>query len=166
MKHLLTLFIFLGTLSTPFFTFAQVGIGVYPSGSEPGLSFKTSQRTKFFADIRLQDLQYTNFADQQHIKTELLAKRRFNWFDRINFVIGIGPRAEFYGHQDNFFGVVAPIAVEGFPFPFPNAGLFFEVAPYYSSDFNGNFHSGFRTVSGINFFFVSRKDELPPPETP
>ncbi|MFN6944476.1 MAG: hypothetical protein ACK4ND_05980 [Cytophagaceae bacterium] len=144
-----------------FSSYSQVGLGVYPSGSEAGLSFKTSKLNSFFADIRMSDFNFSQNIEELSFKNEVFAKYRLTYFERINFIIGLGPRMEFYGQRRPFWGIAAPIAVEAFPFPFPNAALFFEVAPFYASDLHGQYHGGFRTASGINFYFVPRKSKLP-----
>jgi hypothetical protein len=152
LKSFLFVFIFLVVLTAK----GQVGVGLYPSGTEPGISFKTSKVKPVYADIRFTDFFFSD-SDHFKFKSEVLVKRRFTYFERINFVVGVGPRMEYYSNDNLFYGVVAPLAVEAFPFPFPNAGLFFEVGPYYTTDFSGQFHGGFRTASGINFYFVNRK---------
>jgi hypothetical protein len=134
--------------------FSQVGIGVYPSGNEPGFGFKTSHKGKWFADIRIADVLLPQDRDMFRVRGEVLAKRRFTYFERVNFVTGIGPRIEYSGNTGSFYGLVIPVAVEAFPFPFPNAGLFFEVGTYGVTDFEGPIKAGFRTVAGINFYFT------------
>jgi hypothetical protein len=143
----------------PLFSWAQVGIGVYPSGNEPGFGVKTSQTARYFADIRIADVLLPQDRTEFRIRTEILAKRRFTFYERANFITGIGPRLEHNGSDGIFYGLTLPVAVEAFPFPFPNVGLFFEVGSYFVSDFNGRSQAGFRTVGGINFYFMRNGSE-------
>jgi hypothetical protein len=137
--------------------FSQVGIGVYAGGNEPGLTFNTSRYGKYFVDFRISDVLLPQDRSEFRIRSEVMLKRRFTYFDRANFILGLGGRVRHTGSEGTFYGISLPVAVEAFPFPFPNAGLFFEVGPYLASDFNGRSVGGFRTASGINFYFFRQQ---------
>jgi hypothetical protein len=53
-------------------------------------------------------------------------------------------------------GGVMPIGVEAFPFHFQNAGLIFEVAPFYVTDQDSKYNAGLRTVAGFVFYFPKK----------
>lgn len=70
--------------------------------------------------------------------------------------MGLGFRSNWNLTTSHKHGVVVPIGVEAFPFPFQNAGLFFEAAPYFETDNQSNWQGGIRTVAGFVFYFPKK----------
>ena len=131
-----------------------VGIGIYPTGTETGLGFRSSKNARLVADVRIAKANfYTNESLSSFI-TEVSAVYKVVKLEKVRFHIGIGERTEWnFGSKNNKYGVVVPVGVEAFPFPFQNAGLFFEVAPFLTHDFVSETSGGIRTVAGFIFYF-------------
>ena len=134
------------------------GIGFYPTGTEAGLGFRSSKDSKFLVDARLTKCTiYTN-PKQGSFNTETSLLYRIAYYERVRMHIGLGFRGEWTitANQNDRLGVVMPLGVEAFPFPFQNAGLFFEVAPYFSTNSTGQ-NYGLRTVAGFAFYFIKKE---------
>ncbi len=159
MKSLLVI-LFLGVNFT--YTFCQnlnlgPGIGFYPTGTEAGLGFRSSKDSKFLIDVRVTKFNIYNNPKQGNFNTETSLLYRIAYYERVRLHLGLGFRGEWTitANQNDRLGVVMPLGVEAFPFPFQNAGLFFEVAPYFTSNSSGQ-NYGLRTVAGFAFYFIKK----------
>ena len=94
--------------------------------------------------------------------TELSGACRVIKLEKVRFHIGLGLRNEWnYGGNKNKIGAVVPVGVEAFPFPFQNAGLFFEAAPFFTHDLEHAYDAGIRTAAGFVFYFpIKEKQEI------
>lgn len=84
---------------------------------------------------------------------------RISNHEKLRFNIGLGFRTEwnFTPKQNQRYGIVVPLGIEAFPFPFQNGGLFFEVAPYFTND-KANFQNiGIRSSSGFIYYFTQKQ---------
>ncbi|MDF2437402.1 MAG: hypothetical protein K0Q95_1778 [Bacteroidota bacterium] len=155
MKARITLLFFFFLLSS--FTFSQetgIGIGIYPTGSETGLGFRSSKNSRLIADVRIGKAAFFSNQAQSSFMTEVSAVYKVVRLEKVRFHLGLGFRTEWnFGGKENKYGGVMPIGVEAFPFPFQNAGLIFEVAPYYMEDFHNVYNGGLRTLAGFIFYF-------------
>ncbi|MGZ4117121.1 MAG: hypothetical protein ACXVPY_06550 [Bacteroidia bacterium] len=105
-------------------------------------------------DARIAKANFYSNQAMTSFTTEASAICRVIRLEKVRFHIGIGVRTEwnFAGKKDKWGGVV-PIGVEAFPFPFQNAGLIFEVAPFFTHDLVNSYYAGLRTVAGFVFYF-------------
>jgi hypothetical protein len=135
-----------------------VGIGLYPTGSEAGLGFRLNKDKRVSLDARLAKANiYSSSASISAFVTELNMIYRVILLEKIRFHTGIGLRSDWNLTQTHKHGVIIPIGVEGFPFSFQNAGIFFEVAPFFESDDKSNWQGGLRTVAGFVFYFPKKR---------
>jgi len=133
------------------------GIGLYATGSETGIGFRSGKETRWVLDARIAKANvYSEKSKASSITTELSGVSRIVKLEKVRFHIGIGYRAEWNINTVNRHGVVVPVGVEAFPFPFQNAGLFFEAAPFVTSDPHQNYYSGIRTSAGLVFYFLRK----------
>lgn len=138
-----------------------VGIGFYPTGTEAGIGFRSGKNSLACLDARISKAIFTPKAGSSSFISELNVIFRTVLLEKIRFHIGIGGRGEWNIDRPNKYGAVIPIGVEGFPFAFQNAGIFFEVAPYYASDWIKDFNAGLRTVAGFVFYFPTKTKNVP-----
>lgn len=136
-----------------------IGIGLYPTGTEAGLGFRLNKDKKLSADGRITKANFYSDSKtgQSAFITELCATYRAVFIEKVRFHLGIGYRGEWNLVTSHKHGAVAPIGVEAFPFPFQNAGLLFEVAPFYVFDNSTRSYGGMRTVAGFVFYFPCKK---------
>lgn len=161
MKKYVLLSFFISNLSL--FAQTSVGIGIYPTGTETGIGFRSSRTAKWIADVRLTKANFYDNKTMSSVISEASAVCRVVRLEKLRFHVGMGLRTEWnFGGKNNKVGGVIPIGVEAFPFPFQNAGLFFEAAPFYTSDLETHFYAGLRTVAGFVFYFPSspKQEEL------
>jgi len=138
------------------FAFSQtgIGIGIYPTGTETGLGIRTSKEARLALDARITRANiFSEKSKTSSFVTELSLVYRIIKLDKVRFHVGLGYKADWNFNETHKHGVVIPIGVEVFPFPFQNAGLFFEAAPFYVSDFKSKDNSGIRTAAGFVFYF-------------
>lgn len=133
------------------------GIALYPTGTEAGLGFRSSRDTRWVLDVRATRANlYSDKTKASSFVTEVSAVCRVIKLEKVRFHLGVGYRGDWNFLEKHRHGVVVPVGVEAFPFPFQNAGLFFEVAPYFVSDFNNSNQAGMRTVAGFVFYIPSK----------
>ncbi len=131
-----------------------IGIGLYPTGTETGFGIRTSKETRFAGDARITRANIFNEKSKASaFVTELSLICRVVKLERLRFHVGLGYKADWNLNETHKHGVIVPIGVEAFPFPFQNAGLFFEAAPFYVSDFISRNNAGIRTAAGFVFYF-------------
>ncbi|HWY11757.1 MAG TPA: hypothetical protein VN026_10555 [Bacteroidia bacterium] len=148
-------------LNTNSFSQTGVGIGFYPTGTEAGIGFRSGKNSLACLDARVSKAVFTPKAGTSSFITELNVLFRAVLLEKVRFHIGIGGRGEWNIDRPNKYGAVIPIGVEGFPFSFQNAGIFFEVAPYYTSDWVKDYNAGLRTVAGFVFYFPTKPKTQP-----
>lgn len=152
------LFFTLGILITGLY-YAQTGrgIGLYATGTETGIGFRSGKETRWVIDVRLAKANiYSERSKASSVTSELSAVCRLVKLEKVRFHLGLGYKAEWNIHAEHRHGAVIPVGVEAFPFPFQNAGLFFEAAPFMMSDPNQNYYSGIRTSAGFVFYFLRK----------
>ena len=131
-----------------------VGIGLYPTGSEAGLGFRLNKDKRVSFDARVAKASiYSSSTIPSVFVTELNFIYRAILLEKVRFHTGIGFRSDWNLTQTHKHGAIIPIGVEGFPFSFQNAGIFFEVAPFFETDNKNNWQGGLRTVAGFVFYF-------------
>lgn len=131
-----------------------IGIGIYPTGTETGLGLRSGKNSRLIADVRICKTNFYSNQTQSSFITEASAVYKIIQLEKVRFHMGIGARAEWnFGGKKNKYGGVVPIGVEAFPFPFQNAGLFFEAAPFFTHDLESTYYGGIRTVAGFIFYF-------------
>ena len=134
-----------------------LGIGLYPTGSEAGLGFRLNKDKRVSLDARLAKVNiYSSSTSPSAFITELNIIYRVVLLEKVRFHTGIGFRSNWNLTQTHKHGVIIPIGVEAFPFSFQNAGIFFEVAPYFETDNKFNWQGGLRTVAGFVFYFPKK----------
>jgi hypothetical protein len=146
-------FLFLLLISS--FSFAQTGpgIGIYPTGTETGLGFRSARDTHWALDVRATRANlYSEKNKTSSFVTEVSAICRVIRLEKVRFHVGIGYRGDWNFSETHRHGIIMPVGVEAFPFPFQNAGLFFEAAPFFVSDFDKSNQLGIRTVAGFVFY--------------
>lgn len=158
MKRLFLLFAFALIAAPLAFSQTGIGIGIYPTGTETGLGIRTSKNARWMGDLRITKANfYSNPALSSFINEASLVCRVIQ-LEKVRFHVGLGLRAEWnFGGKNNKYGGVIPIGVEAFPFPFQNAGLFFESAPFFTHDLNSTYYGGIRTVAGFIFYFPTKE---------
>lgn len=134
------------------------GIGIYPTGTETGLGYRSSRTNRWTIDVRITKANAFTEPKGGTLINEVSWIYRIAYYERVRFHAGIGARADwnFDKTQSHRFGVVTPLGVEAFPFPFQNAGLFFEAALFATRASSGNVNVGIRTVAGFVFYFVKK----------
>ncbi len=131
-----------------------IGIGLYPTGTETGFGIRTSKETRFAGDARITRANIFNEKSKAStFVTELSLICRVVKLERVRFHVGLGYKADWNLNETHKNGIIVPVGVEAFPFPFQNAGLFFEAAPFYVSDFISKDNAGIRTAAGFVFYF-------------
>jgi hypothetical protein len=142
-----------------------VGIGLYPTGTDVGIGFRSGKNSVACLDARISKAVFTQKAGTSSFVSELNVVFRTVLLEKVKFHIGIGGRGDWNmdNAKANKYGAVIPIGVEAFPFSFQNAGIFFEVAPYYTSDWIKDYNAGLRTVAGFVFYFPTKpkKEHVP-----
>lgn len=134
------------------------GIGVYPTGTEAGISIRSGKDTRVAFDARLARVLFnTDKSKPSSFVSEVSVICRVVKLEKVRFFLGLGYRADWNFTDRHRHGISVPVGVEAFPFPFQNAGLFFEVAPYFVSDFRSNNNNyGIRATSGFVFYFLKK----------
>lgn len=132
-----------------------IGVALYPTGSEAGLGLRLNKDKRFSLDARIARANfYSDIKNgQSNFVTELSAICRVVKLEKIRFHVGLGFRGDWNLVTSHKYGAIIPIGVEAFPFPFQNAGLIFEAAPYCVSDMHAKLTGGIRTVAGFVFYF-------------
>jgi hypothetical protein len=138
------------------FSQTGVGVGLYPTGTEVGIGFRSAKNSRACLDARISKAFFAPKAGSSSFLSELNVIFRAVLLEKVRFHIGIGGRAEWNIDRPNKYGAVIPIGVEGFPFSFQNAGIFFEVAPYFAHDMIKDYNAGLRTVAGFVFYFPTK----------
>ena len=142
-----------------------VGIGIYPTGTETGLGIRLNKEKRLNAEARVTRANFYSDSKigQSSFLTELSVLYRVVLLEKVRFHVGVGARADWNFTTSYKYGGVIPIGVEAFPFPFQNAGLFFEAAPFFVSDMDSKWTGGIRTVAGFVFYFpthnTNKKDK-------
>lgn len=156
MRNLFTLLFLCGSL--PLWAQTGPGIGIYPTGTEAGLSLRSGKDTRFAFDARVARVLFnTDKTKASSFVTEVSVICRVVKLEKVRFFLGTGYRADWNFTDRHRHGISVPLGVEAFPFPFQNAGLFFEVAPYFVSDWRSNNNSyGIRATSGFVFYFPKK----------
>jgi hypothetical protein len=134
-----------------------IGIGIYPTGTETGLGFRLNKDKRFSLDTRITKANlYSNSSSPSSFLSEISAIYRLIVLEKVRFHMGLGFRSNWNFSSQHKHGVVIPVGVEAFPFPFQNAGLFFEAAPFFETDNQQNWQGGIRTVAGFVFYFPKK----------
>ncbi len=138
----------------------SVGIGLYPTGTEAGLGFRLNKDKKVALDARITraNLYSDQKVGQSNFLIELSAVYRIVLLERVRFHLGLGFRGDWNLVTSDKYGAVMPLGVEAFPFPFQNAGLIFEAAPFYVSDLHSKWVAGIRTMAGFVFYFPTKNN--------
>ncbi len=138
----------------------SVGIGLYPTGTETGLGFRSGKNSRILLDVRLTKAGFYSKKELSSFISEVSAVCRVVKLERVRFHVGVGVRNEWnYGGKADKTGMVLPVGVEAFPFPFQNAGLFFEAAPFFTHDLEKEYYGGIRTVAGFVFYFPVKEEK-------
>jgi hypothetical protein len=141
------------------------GIGIYPTGTETGIGYRSAKETRWAADVRFSRANLFTNPEKGSWVNEASAICRVIKLEKVRFHIGLGARADWSNDptQNHRFGAVMPIGVEAYPFPFQNAGLFFEAAPFLTTTIEAiSLNFGLRTVAGFVFYIPKKvKDEKP-----
>lgn len=159
MLRKLTFFIMVSAIGINSKSQTGVGIGLYPTGTETGIGFRSAKNTIACIDARVSKALFTPKAGTSSFISELSVVFRAVLLEKVRFHIGIGGRAEWNIDRPNKYGGVIPVGVEGFPFAFQNAGIFFEAAPYFAHDGIKDYNAGLRTVAGFVFYFPTKTKE-------
>lgn len=134
-----------------------VGIGIYPTGTETGLGFRLNKEKRLSLDTRITKANlYSNKSGTSSFLSEASVIYRLVRLEKVRFHMGLGFRSNWNFTTTHKHGAIIPIGVEAFPFPFQNAGLFFEAAPYFETDDRSNWQGGIRTVAGFVFYFPKK----------
>lgn len=135
------------------------GIGIYPTGTETGFGYRSSRDNRWAIDVRATRANIFTKPRTGSLVNEISVIYRLVFYERVRFHAGLGGRADWNlsEGQSHRFGLVTPLGVEAFPFPFQNAGLFFEAAPFCAWAKQGNVNIGIRTVAGFVFYFLRRE---------
>ena len=135
-----------------------VGIGIYPTGTETGFGFRSAKNKHYTIDVRITKANFFTNPESGSLVNEASWLYKIAYYERVRLHAGIGLRADWNLDKSasHRYGFVTPIGVEAFPFPFQNAGLFFEAAPFCTWTNNSNNNIGVRTVAGFVFYFVKK----------
>lgn len=136
----------------------SVGIGIYPTGSETGIGFRLNKDKRLSLDARMTRANFYSEPGVSSFLTELSGIYRVILLEKVRFHLGLGFRSDWNLSTSHKYGVVVPIGIEAFPFPFQNAGLFFEAAPFYVSSLESKWQAGIRTVAGFVFYFPKKNN--------
>ena len=137
------------------------GIGIYPTGTETGFGYRSSKNTRWAVDVRVTRANLFTNPENGSLVNEASLIYRVVYLEKVRFHLGLGGRADWNleKSQSHRFGFVTPIGVEAYPFPFQNAGLFFEAAPFCTWMTDGNNNIGVRTVAGFVFYFIRKSKD-------
>jgi len=161
LKHLLLVLSTLLFISIPAVSQTGIGIGLYPTGTETGFGIRSSKETRFAGDARITRANIFNEKSKASaFVTELSLIYRVVKLERLRFHVGVGYKADWNLNETHKHGIIVPVGVEAFPFPFQNAGLFFEAAPFYVSDFISKDNAGIRTAAGFVFYFPLKTKKI------
>lgn len=136
----------------------SVGLGLYPTGTEAGLGFRLNKDKRLSCDARIAKANFYSKPNVSSCITELSAIWRVILLEKVRLHLGLGFRTEWNPDSRHKVGGVIPVGVEAFPFSFQNAGLIFEVAPFYAGDDHSNWSAGIRTVAGFVFYFPKQNN--------
>lgn len=138
----------------------SVGLGFYPTGTEAGLGFRLNKEKHVSLDARITkaNLHSSNTTSSSFV-SEISGIYRLIFLEKVRFHMGIGFRSNWNFTLNHKHGVVVPTGVEAFPFPFQNAGLIFEVAPFFETDDKLTWQGGMRTVAGFVFYFPTKQTQ-------
>lgn len=154
LKRTLQLIGLIYCFSIPCFSQTGIGIGLYPTGTETGFGIRTSKETRVALDARITRANiFSEKSKASSFVTELSVIYRVVKLEKVRFHVGLGYKGDWNLNENHKHGVIVPVGVEAFPFPFQNAGLFFEAAPFYVSDFKSKDNAGIRTTAGFVFYF-------------
>lgn len=133
----------------------SIGVGLYPTGTETGFGIRTSKESRLAGDARITRANlFSDKTKPSSFVTELSLICRVVRLEKVRFHVGLGYKADWNLVEGHKHGVTVPVGVEAFPFPFQNAGLFFEAAPFYVIDpFSHRDNAGIRTAAGFVFYF-------------
>lgn len=134
------------------------GVGIYASGTETGLGFHLMKDSRWSMEARFARTNVLVATSAGSWVTEASLLYRVAYYEKVRLHVGLGPKADFQVSEtlNDRYGLSMPVGVEAFPFPFQNAGLFFEAAPFYLSGGGNDINYGIRTSSGFVFYFVQR----------
>jgi hypothetical protein len=134
------------------------GIGFYPTGTEPGIGYRSGKNTRFATDIRMARANIFTNPNKGSWVNEASFIYRCLKLEKIRVHIGLGARADWtlVKGEQNRFGAVLPIGIEAFPFPFQIGGLFFEIAPFATTTNGTNWNVGLRAASGFVIYVPSK----------
>jgi hypothetical protein len=138
----------------------SVGILIGPTGTEPGLGIRTSRDCRWAADIRIAKANiFVNPKGGAWVNEASVVCRVLKQ-EKIRLNVGTGFRADLsiQAGTKSRFGAVIPLGIEAFPFPFPNGGLFFEVAPFATTVKGTDWNLGLRAVSGFIYYIPQNKN--------
>ena len=137
------------------FSQTGIGIGLYPTGTETGFGIRTSKEARLAVDARITraNMFFSEKSKVSSFVTELSLVCRVVKLEKVRFHVGLGYKTDWNLNEKNKYGLIVPVCVEAFPFTFQNAGLFFEAAPFYVSDFVSRDNGGIRTTAGFVFYF-------------
>ena len=135
-----------------------VGIGIYPTGTETGFGFRSAKNKHYAIDVRVTKANLFTNPESGSIINEASWLYKIAYYERVRLHAGIGLRADWNLDKtaSHRYGFVTPVGVEAFPFPFQNAGLFFEAAPFCTWTTHSNNNIGVRTVAGFVFYFLKK----------
>ena len=162
LKVLFPILMFL--FSVPASSQTGIGVGLYPTGTETGFGIRTSKETRFAGDARITRANiFSDKTKSSSFVTELSLICRVVKLEKVRFHVGLGYKADWNLVESHKHGVIVPIGVEAFPFPFQNAGLFFEAAPFYVIDaLAQKDNAGIRTAAGFVFYFPVKAKKIKP----
>ena len=142
----------------------SIGIGLYPTGTEAGFGLRLNKDKRLSVDARMARANFYSDlkSGQSNFLTELSAIYRVVLLEKVKFHLGLGFRGDWNLATSHKYGAVMPVGVEAFPFPFQNAGLIFEVAPFCVSDIHNKLTGGLRTVAGFVFYFPKKNNNVTP----
>lgn len=136
----------------------SVGLALYPTGTETGLGFRLNKDKRFLLDARITKANlYSSKSNPSSFISEVSGIYRLVYLEKVRFHMGLGFRSNWNFTLGHKHGAVIPVGVEAFPFPFQNAGLIFEVAPFFEIDDRSTWQGGIRTVAGLVFYFPTNQ---------
>lgn len=153
---------FLLLLRVPALSQTGIGIGLYPTGTETGFGLRSSKETRLAVDARITRANmFSDKTKSSSFVTELSLIYRMVKLEKVRFHIGLGYKADWNMNENHKYGLTVPVGVEAFPFPFQNAGLFFEAAPFYVIDpITERNNAGIRTAAGFVFYFPVKAKKI------
>jgi hypothetical protein len=154
----LTFIFFLG-----FPSFAQkIGIGLYHTGTETGIGIRCSKGTRLAVDIRIMRANvFSDTAKSSSFVTELSLICRVVKLEKVRFHVDLGYKGAWNLVENNKHGMIVPVGLEAFPFPFQNSGLFFGATPFYVIEpIAQKEKAGIRTAAGFVFYFPMKTKQV------